>query len=69
MVMGINVGLRISDLHTLLVRDVRNKSHIVIREKKASKKKRFPINAELREIRLYQGQEGRSAIISIQEDR
>ncbi|MDF2650010.1 MAG: site-specific integrase [Paenibacillus sp.] len=50
MVMGINVGLRISDLLPLLVRDVRNKSHIVIREKKTGKKKRFPINAELREI-------------------
>lgn len=50
MVMGINVGLRISDLLPLMVRDVRNKSHIVIREKKTGKKKRFPINAELREI-------------------
>ncbi|MEK5183319.1 tyrosine-type recombinase/integrase [Paenibacillus sp. FSL P4-0288] len=30
MVMGINVGLRISDLLQLLVKDVRNKSHIII---------------------------------------
>ncbi|KRE31624.1 site-specific integrase [Paenibacillus sp. Soil522] len=50
MVMGINVGLRISDLLALRVRDVQNRSHIVCREKKTGKKKRFPINAELREI-------------------
>jgi integrase len=50
MVMGINVGLRISDLLVLRVRDVRNRSHILCREKKTGKKKRFPINAELREI-------------------
>lgn len=50
LVMGINVGLRIGDLLKLHVRDVRNKSHIRIVEGKTKKKKRFPINAELREI-------------------
>ncbi|KXS48513.1 MAG: integrase family protein, partial [Halanaerobium sp. T82-1] len=35
-VLGINTGLRISDMLKLKVEDVRNKSHIVIREQKTS---------------------------------
>lgn len=50
LVMGINVGLRIGDLLKLHVRDVRNISHIRIIEGKIKKRKKFPINAELREI-------------------
>lgn len=50
LVMGINVGLRISDLLALTVRDVRGKTHIVCKEKKTKKTRRFPVNAELREI-------------------
>lgn len=49
-VMGINVGLRISDLLPLQVKHVKNKTHLVIRERKTGKKKRFPINAELRSL-------------------
>ncbi|BFH18169.1 putative integrase/recombinase YoeC [Paenibacillus dendritiformis] len=49
-VMGINVGLRISDLLPLQVKHVKNKTHIVIRERKTGKSKRFPINAELRSL-------------------
>ncbi|MFH5187135.1 site-specific integrase [Paenibacillus sp. TAB 01] len=50
LVMGINVGLRIGDLLRLHVKDVRNKSHLTHRERKTGKMRRFPINAELREI-------------------
>lgn len=49
-VLGINVGLRISDILPLQVKHIKNKSHIVIREKKTGKKKRFPINSELRAL-------------------
>ena len=48
-IMGINTGLRISDLLPLKVNDVRNKSHITITEKKTGKAKRFRINYELQE--------------------
>ena len=45
---GIYVGIRISYILKLKVRDVRDKTHIYIREKKTKKEKRFPINEELR---------------------
>lgn len=48
-VSGINTGLRISDLLKLKVSDVKNKSHIEIRETKTGKNKRFYINPNLRE--------------------
>jgi len=48
-VMGINTGLRISDLLELKVKDVKNKSHIVIKEKKTDNQKRFLINNSLRQ--------------------
>ncbi len=41
--MGINTGLRISDLLKLKVIDVRKKSHVEIKEQKTGKTKRFPI--------------------------
>lgn len=46
-VLGINTGLRISDLLSLKVSDVRNRSHIIITEQKTGKLKRFKINTEL----------------------
>lgn len=46
--MGINCGLRISDLLSLNVSDVRNRTHIQITEKKTGKFKRFPINSTLK---------------------
>jgi integrase len=49
-IMGINVGLRIGDLLPLQVKHVRNKTHIVIRESKTKKSKRFPINEDLRQL-------------------
>ena len=45
---GINTGLRVSDILALTVGDVRNKTHIILKEKKTSKTKRFLINANLR---------------------
>lgn len=48
LVMGINVGLRISDLLPLRVKDVKNKSHLICRERKTGKIRRFPINSDLR---------------------
>ena len=47
-VLGLNSGLRVSDIVALNVGDVRNKSHIQIIEKKTGKYKKFPINAKLR---------------------
>lgn len=47
-VVGINTGLRISDILNLKVYDVKNRSHIVINEKKTGKEKRFLINGQLR---------------------
>ncbi|GGM23934.1 hypothetical protein GCM10011351_07150 [Paraliobacillus quinghaiensis] len=51
-IMGLNTGLRISDLLPLRVMDVRGKSHIVMKETKTRKNKRFLINIELRNIIL-----------------
>ncbi|KOP84170.1 integrase [Cytobacillus solani] len=48
-VLGINTGLRISDLLALRVGDVRGKSHIIITEQKTGKLKRFKINNELQQ--------------------
>ncbi|WP_175615911.1 site-specific integrase [Piscibacillus halophilus] len=47
--MGINTGLRISDLLKLKVVDVKNKTHISIHEQKTGKIKRFRINNDLRD--------------------
>lgn len=48
-IIGINTGLRISDILTLKVKDVKNNNHILIKEKKTNKEKRFLINMSLRE--------------------
>ncbi len=47
-VVGINTGLRISDILNLRVYHIRNKTHITIKEKKTGKEKRFLINHHLR---------------------
>lgn len=53
-VIGINAGLRISDILPLKVKDVKNVTHIKIIEKKTNKAKRFKINPYLRkEIDKY----------------
>lgn len=53
-IFGINIGLRISDIISLKVKDVLNfdrtiKSHVEIIEKKTKKRKRFKINPILAE--------------------
>lgn len=51
---GIYVGIRVSDILEFKVRDVRDKDHVSIREKKTRKEKSFPINEELRpELNRY----------------
>lgn len=51
---GVNVGLRVSDILTLKVGDVRAKDHVTICEKKTGKAKRFLVPATLqKEIALY----------------
>ena len=53
-ILGINTGLRISDMLSLLVSDIKGKTHIVIREKKTGKLKHFRINNTLQyEIAQY----------------
>ena len=42
-IMGINIGLRISDTLNLKVKDVRNREYIELYEKKTSKYKKIPI--------------------------
>ena len=48
--MGINTGLRISDLLKLTVGDMRGKSHVEIKETKTGKLKRFPILGSLQQL-------------------
>lgn len=45
---GINTGLRISDILSLKVSDVQDTDHIIIKEQKTNKPKRFLINTQLR---------------------
>lgn len=53
-VFGINSGLRISDILKLKVSDVKDKSHVITKEKKTGKEKRFKLNTNLQEeIREY----------------
>jgi integrase len=49
-VFGINSGLRISDILPLKVKDVRDRTHLSIREKKTGKAKKYRINDNLRKI-------------------
>lgn len=51
---GVNVGLRVSDILTLKVKDVKSKDHVTITEKKTGKTKRFLVPTTLqKEIDLY----------------
>lgn len=47
---GFLTGLRISDILLLKVKDIMEHSHIIIKEKKTGKHKRFPISKKLRGI-------------------
>ncbi|UKL30001.1 site-specific integrase protein [Bacillus phage PK2] len=55
--LGINVGIRISDLLQLKVKDIRGKSHLTIVESKTKKQKRFLINNQLKQV-IYSYTEG-----------
>lgn len=48
-VFGINTGLRIGDILTLKVKDVRGRTHISLVESKTRKKKWVPINNDLKQ--------------------
>lgn len=48
--LGVNCGLRISDIVALNVGDVKNKNYIQIIEKKTGKFKKFPINSKLKPL-------------------
>lgn len=77
-VLGINCGLRISDLLNLKVSDVKNKNFVELFEQKTGKYKRFPITPILKlvinkyilnkrdEQWLFKSQKGESAISRIQ---
>jgi integrase len=55
-IIGINTGLRISDLLKLKVSDVKDKYHIIIKEQKTGKEKKFTLNEQIRfEIERYTG--------------
>lgn len=47
--LGINIGLRISDILSLKVQDVKDRTHILLTEKKTKKPKRFFINPYLKQ--------------------
>lgn len=51
--MGINTGLRVSDLLILKVKDVKNKTHITIKEEKTNKTKMFPLYTITSDIEAY----------------
>ena len=49
-VLGINTGLRISDILALKISDVMNKTNVNIKEKKTGKLKSFPLNEKLQKL-------------------
>ncbi|MBR1776006.1 site-specific integrase [bacterium] len=77
-VLGINSGLRISDLLNLKISDVKNKNKVQIIEKKTGKKKIFPIIKPIKNLInnitknksendwLFKSQKGEGAITRIQ---
>lgn len=50
---GLNTGLRIGDIVPLKVKDVMDKTHILIQEQKTNKTKRFPITHIKYELDMY----------------
>ena len=61
-ILGINTGLRISDLLNLKVSDVKDKYHIIIKEQKTGKEKKFMLSDQMRlEIERYIEHKGAGA--------
>lgn len=53
-ILGINSGLRISDILNLKVKDVLNKNYIELKEQKTKKYKRFPISPYIKsELNIF----------------
>lgn len=48
--LGINTGLRVSDILGLNVEDVKDRNYVEIKEKKTGKYKRFPLNSKLKAL-------------------
>ena len=48
-ILGINTGLRISDILSLQVKDVKNKDYIQLREKKTNKYRRIFVNQNIKD--------------------
>ncbi len=48
--LGINSGLRVSDILSLNVRDVKNKDYICLKEIKTGKYKKFPLNRKIKKL-------------------
>ena len=49
-ILGINCGLRVSDLLQLKISDIKNKTHIELVEQKTGKMRRFPLNPTLTKL-------------------
>lgn len=49
-IIGINTGLRVSDILALNVKDVKYKNHINIIEKKTGKRKQIPLNEKVKSL-------------------
>ena len=52
--LGSNIGLRVSDIITIRVRDIKERDHLIFRDQKTGKEHRLSINRHLKkEIRGY----------------
>ncbi|MCD7879650.1 MAG: site-specific integrase [Candidatus Gastranaerophilales bacterium] len=65
--LGINTGLRISDILGLNVEDVDGKNYVELKEKKTGKYKRFPLNMKLQKL-IKSYLEERSKIYSFENE-
>ena len=70
--LGINSGLRISDMLALNVGDVRKKAYIQLVEKKTGKSKKIPINSKLKSMFArftYKRDENEPLFLSVYQNR
>lgn len=64
-VIGINVGLRVSDILGLNISDVKDREYVEIHEQKTGKYKRFPLNPKLKKLIKKYLKEERSEVYTI----